>query len=460
MQLAILMAVICALAQSDAAGAAPVAGGLWRAMLTLAGVLVAPLAAALGSLPILRGLARESALPPAECERIWSRVESLVLGLWLTVVAATMYLLQWPRVVRSNWSLGQWPLIDEVLILLPVVAPLVLLWAVMHRLQWTASRTLAQAEGRRAPPPRLLAYLWQNARQHLGLIVLPALVVIAIQESVVWIWPAAEASGLWWLHLPLLATMLVLMPLVLTRVWRTASLPAGDLRDRLTDLCSERRVGVRDVLVWHTEGCVANAAVTGMVPGLRYVLLSDGLLARLSPGEVEAVVRHELGHIAARHMLLRMLLLALPLALGVAWQELFPGATEAYTRVLTSLGLPESLQLALLLPAGLAAYAVLVVGRYCQWLEHEADLATCIDQRGAVDRAAAECFARALIKIVGRGRESRWARWLHPPVGQRLAVLALAIADPATAVRFRRRLAACAWGIVAAYAVIAGMLLA
>lgn len=459
-QLAILIAVICALAQSEAAAGSPVGGGLWRAALTLAGILVVPLAAAWGSLPIVRGLARPTSLAPAECQRIWSRVESAVLGLWLAIVAATMYVLQWPRLVRSDWSLGSWPLLDELLILLPVVAPLVLLWTVMYRLQWTASRALAISHGDELPRWRLLPYLWHSARQQLGLVVLPALVVIGAQETVLWLWPAAEASGgLWWLHVPLLAAMLVLMPVLLRRVWRTSPLPAGPLRDRLTALGREQRVGLRDVLVWHTDGQAANAAVAGLVPGLRYVFLSDGLLARLSPDEVTAVLRHELGHIAGRHMLRRMLLLGLPLLAGLALHATFPAVAESCSLSLAALGLSPSLQWALLVPAGLAAYAVLVVGRYSKWLEHEADLATCIAPEGQVDRAAAECFARALVKIVGRGRTSRWAEWLHPPVQQRLAVLALAVADPQAAVRFRRRLKWVAWAIGGLYAALAVVLL-
>jgi STE24 endopeptidase len=188
---------------------------------------------------------------------------------------------------------------------------------------------------------------------------------------------------------------------------------------------------------------------------LRYVFLTDGLLARLSPDEVTAVLRHELGHIAGRHMLRRMMLLGLPVAAGLALHGALPGAAESCSSAMAALGLSQSLQAALLLPAGLVAYAVLVVGRYSKWLEHEADLATCIMPEGQVDRAAAECFARALVKIVGRGRTSRWAEWLHPPVQQRLAVLALAVADPQAAVRFRCRLRCVAWAIGVLYAALA-----
>jgi Zn-dependent protease with chaperone function len=221
----------------------------------------------------------------------------------------------------------------------------------------------------------------------------------------------------------------------------------------LVAICRAQRVGVREILVWHTDGQIANAAVAGVLRGLRYVFLSDGLLARLSPAEVEAVLRHELGHITRRHMLLRMLVLALPLVLWMAAKQALPGLVNSLGERLALAGWSESMQISLLVPAGLAAYAILVVGRYSRWLEHDADLAICVWPGGQTDRAAAESFARALIKIVGRGRESRWSLWLHPSALSRIAVLGQAIADPAWAARYRRRLALVAALLVALYAI-------
>jgi STE24 endopeptidase len=451
MQLALLIAVICALAQPEAASSEPIGGVPWRVLLTLCGTLVAPLAAAIGSLPIVRTLAEASPSAAARCERIWSRVESAVLAIWIAIVAITMYVLQWPAIVRSEWNLARWPLADEILILLPAIVPLVLLWAVMFRLQARA----AAAAGNSAPHESLAAYLWHNVRQQLALIVLPPLVFIGVHETAALLWPAASESGrLVWLNVPLLGAMLALLPLALARIWRTSPLPAGELRDRLVGLCREQRLGVRDILVWHTHGIAANAAVAGVVRGLRYVFLTDRLLSRLSADEVTAVVRHELGHVAGRHMLWRMLLMALPLAIWFAIQAIFPDAAA-----LAHL-LDRSATAAILLTAAWLAYAVLVVARYSRWLEHEADLATCVAKDGTVDRAAAEHFARALVKIIGRGQASRWTQWLHPPLEERLAVLAVAIADPMAAVRFRRRLRWMAATIVAAYAIVAIVLLA
>lgn len=203
-----------------------------------------------------------------------------------------------------------------------------------------------------------------------------------------------------------------------------------------------------------------NAAVAGMLPAVRYLFLTDGLLARLAPDEVAAVVRHELGHITGRHMPLRMLVLALPLAVWLAASTAMPEFFELLSQRLTWIGFSQSLQLSLLIPVLLAAYIVVVVGQYSQWLEHDADLAACLGPDGQIDRAAAEPFARALVKIIGRSRESRLTRWLHPALEDRLAVIAMALADPAGIVRFRRRLTWTAVGLVASYVALGVALLA
>jgi STE24 endopeptidase len=80
-------------------------------------------------------------------------------------------------------------------------------------------------------------------------------------------------------------------------------LPQGALRRRLEHAAN--RVGFRftDVLVWDTGQTMVNACVTGILPGFRYVLLSDALIESLTPLETAAVFGHEIGHVAHRHFL-------------------------------------------------------------------------------------------------------------------------------------------------------------
>ncbi len=97
--------------------------------------------------------------------------------------------------------------------------------------------------------------------------------------------------------------MFVGAPELLRRILRTTPLPEGPLRRRLQDLCRRSGIQYRDILVWNTQFNVGNAAVMGLFPRFRYVLLSDLLLERMKDEEIEAVFAHELGHVVHHHMI-------------------------------------------------------------------------------------------------------------------------------------------------------------
>src|SRR5205823_14715197 len=73
-------------------------------------------------------------------------------------------------------------------------------------------------------------------------------------------------------------------------------------RARLDAICNRAGVRCRDVLLWRTHHSVGNAAVMGLLPRFRYVLLSDLLVESLPDEQISAVFAHEVGHIRHRHM--------------------------------------------------------------------------------------------------------------------------------------------------------------
>src|SRR5262245_24609505 len=160
MQLAILTAVLASLAAAEGGGG-PVAGVAWRLVLIASATLIAPLAALVGThrLSALTGDDRGN-------DEAASRLETIVTGLWLAAVALILLVGQWPRIVRSNWQLAGWPLIDELAILLPVIAPLILVWTVMYRLE----RLEGSGRSCANQPLGLARYLWLQARHQLALI--------------------------------------------------------------------------------------------------------------------------------------------------------------------------------------------------------------------------------------------------------------------------------------------------
>jgi Zn-dependent protease with chaperone function len=451
MQLAILAAVLAALAKAESSG--PVPGLGWRLAVVAVAILIAPLAALLGTQRLAPAVAAN-----ADRDDAISRLHTLVICLWLGAVAAVLFVAQWPQIVRSNWQLGDLPLIDELAILLPVVAPLLLVWAALYGLDRAAQAAAYRTRQLALPPPDLGRYLWLQVRQHLGLVLAPPLAIVSVFETLEKFDIAAgEIDSAWWLVIPLAAIMLFLMPLAVRRIWRTSPLAAGPLRDMLTAICITRRCRIREMLIWHTDSTMANAAVVGFSQWLRYVLLTDLLVKRLNDAEIAAVVRHELAHLRRWHLPLRLALLVLPVVLWLAIRGAWPSGETILAAQLAAYGIGMKAAASFAVPVGMLVYAVVVVGWYSRLLEHDADLDACLSDCGRFEPSAADDFCRALITLYGRSRENWLGEWLHPTLRQRLTFVQSAASEPSLIATFRRKLALIA-GVMAVEYVVAAVL--
>jgi len=228
---------------------------------------------------------------------------------------------------------------------------------------------------------------------------------------------------------PLAALCVVLLPVVVRRIWMTAPLPVGPLRDLLLAVSRDRKCPVREILIWNTGGTMANAAVVGLARRLRYMLLSDLLLRRLTAPQLAAVARHELAHLRRWHLPLRLAMLLVPVTWWMALEHAWPGL-EAWQAG------PAS---ALVIPFAMLAYAVIVVGWYSRLLEHDADLDACLSADGEVDQTAAANLCGALIAVCG-GSDGGWLQWLHPSLEKRLRFLREIVHRPETGTKLRRQL--------------------
>lgn len=209
---------------------------------------------------------------------------------------------------------GDVVLLDETLVLVwPILAIIALWWSdyPIERRVREASLLAALDSGGETPGlPTRGAFVWERARH----LVLPFVVPIGLFagwfEAVAWLTGrlgvarggGAEAALVGGLALGGSAVIVAIMPAALRRLWSTTPIGAGALRDRLLGLCARSRVRVRDVLVWRTHFSMVNGALIGFVPGLRYILLTDALLARLSDAELEAVMAHEIAHARRGHL--------------------------------------------------------------------------------------------------------------------------------------------------------------
>ena len=154
----------------------------------------------------------------------------------------------------------------------------------------------------------------------------------------------------------------------------------------------------------------------------------DTLLATLSPGEVEAVLAHELGHFKRRHVLKRMVtMFSLSLA-GLALLGWLASRAWFYTElgVLPNLGAPNDALALLLFALALPVFGFFVsplAALLSRRHEFEADAYACAQASGAD-------LASALIKLHQDNASTltpdplyvRFS-YSHPPANERLAAL-------------------------------------
>ncbi|MCU0964612.1 MAG: M48 family metallopeptidase [Burkholderiaceae bacterium] len=174
----------------------------------------------------------------------------------------------------------------------------------------------------------------------------------------------------------------------------------------------------------------ANAYFTGLGASKRVVFF-DTLLQRLSPGEVEAVLAHELGHFSHRHVQKRMAgifgfsLLALAL---LGWLSTLAPFYEGLG-VTPNLGVPNDALALLLFMLALPPFAFFVspmLAHFSRRHEFEADAYACA-------QASGQDLANALLKLHEDNAATLtpdpvYVRFYysHPPASERLAALALA----------------------------------
>jgi len=232
-------------------------------------------------------------------------------------------------------------------------------------------------------PPTFRTYFLSNLRLQLLFTAVPILAIIGIRDLIAavlrgWTGPQAEFATM------LLSTGLVfvLAPEILRRVLQTQPLPDSPLRRRLEALC--RRVGMRyrDILLWHTDNNMGNAAVMGIIPPVRYILLSDLLLERMDDEQIEAVFAHEVGHVVHRHMAWYVVVILIFMLVIVAVGQFVPDPPPAIA------GIPESVIKDVLLPVAAFLGFLVYFGFLSRRFERQADVyAARIIERNAQERS-------------------------------------------------------------------------
>ena len=230
---------------------------------------------------------------------------------WLS---AGVFALGWCRSVQSMLGpVAHWPI--ELPGLLLGLSPSLLAWVGLWWAQFPVDRALREqnlltrldSDLPISAPPSFGQYFLSKLRMQLLFTIAPIVMIVAIRDIAgltLQLFHIEHALGAIDLLVSAGAALLVFLiaPEVLRRVLVTESLPDPVLRQRLDVISNRAGVRCRDVLLWHTHHTVGNAAVMGLLPRFRYVLLSDLLVESLPDEQIAAVFAHEVGHIRHRHM--------------------------------------------------------------------------------------------------------------------------------------------------------------
>jgi STE24 endopeptidase len=259
--------------------------------------------------------------------------------------------------------------------------------------------------------------------------------VIGLPLAALVLWIMQATGGLWWLWawvawVGFNLLLLVIYPTVIAPLFNKFSpLPDEALKARVQALMQRCGFAARGLFVMDgsRRSAHANAYFTGLGAAKRVVFF-DTLLERLTPGEVEAVLAHELGHFKRRHVVKRMVgIFGLSLA-GLALLGWLAGQAGFYA----GLGVPPNLTapnhaLALMLfMLALPPFTFFVAPLMAQVSrrhEFEADAYAC-------EQADGRDLANALLKLHEDNASTLtpdplYVRFYysHPPAGERLAAL-------------------------------------
>ena len=370
----------------------------------------------------------------------------------LVAYLLTLYWLGWGKVFRSavcawfpEWfdESGPSTMIPgfEIALLAPFFLALILSWERFYRVEKvTYDRTHY--------PDHFIsrrAYLLLQIRHQLLLVMPPVLLLLLQQLLFSFFTEVDDKSYLAaTIAISLMGATFVAMPLLLRVFLGLKPLPPGPLRDRLEQTARRLNFRYANILLWHTRHQFANALVTGFIPWIRYIVLTDRLIDELTPEEIEAVFGHEIGHIKHHHLLFYMaFFLASFILLGLFWEHVKDWLRQDDIKaVLTSLPhVGEDIwdTLRTLSSFGklglLAAYILIIFGFISRRCERQADL---FGSRVV----STEVFINALEKVaaingIPRDRSGNWLlSWQHPTIAQRVEFLERLRDNPTVSWRF------------------------
>ncbi len=300
--------------------------------------------------------------------------------------------------------------------------------------------------------PEFRGYFLNKLRVQLLFTAVPLLTILVLRDAAVVVLHGlsmTETGHRWGVQFPVsdaldgilsfaaVVVVLLISPELLRYVLHTQRLPASELRDSLSVLCKDAGVRCREILLWRTQNNMGNAAVMGLFPVVRYVMLSDLLLESMTDLQIRAVFAHELGHVKHRHLIWFVMFFA---TVGTC---LFGLAAVLENHLPLGDDAKQAFDFASLLICGAALLTA--YGFLSRWFERQADVYAArtiekpLSAQGNPQGLGAAVFASALERVAIVNNIPMNARnWTHGSIAARVRYINRLGRDPVVAERFDR----------------------
>ncbi len=361
-------------------------------------------------------------------------------GIWILGCVLICIVAKWGTLVRHDWNLANSFLIDEILIVAPVLLPLLGSWFLFGWLDEKKAPETSRFQS-------ALHYCGLRSQIYMGLTLIP-MFVLWVANDVAYLVSPGETSGVQWaiLFFAFLAST-ICFPWILVFVWPNEKLADSTLRKRISEIAEEKNIRVADIRIWKTGNQVTNAMVAGFFWPFRMVWLSDRMLQLLNADELDTVLRHEIGHAKRQHLPIRLLILLVPLIASAILFFVFPERLGHWAERLESIGISQSWLCWVLLPSLGIVYLVWALSWVSHVIEKDADIEACLATEAAhanssraasLDAERTQSFKSALLKISSQMPGGIHKQTLlHPSIIDRAMFLTNLAGNPEQLAAFR-----------------------
>jgi Zn-dependent protease with chaperone function len=290
------------------------------------------------------------------------------------------------------------------------------------------------------------AFIFSNIKVNLP-IVLPW-VILSVLHDIAALLPlpglqeilASEWGDLLFFGIFLLFVLIFFPPMVRT-LWGCKKLPDGNLRRHLEAFCAKQNFSAEFYLWPLFEGQMLTAGVMGILPGLRYILITPALIETMSLAELEAVMAHEIGHVKKYHMLLYVfLIVGFSVLVGMLAEPFIYMflSLDFLNRLMAVSGISVETVLALVGAVPLLLFMLIyfrvIFGYFIRNFERQADLFSL--QTMGNGNALVSAFEKIAV-LSGNIRDQH--NWHHFGIGERIDCLEHAEREPEQIVRHNRK---------------------